>query len=72
MEPRALRLMQDAYRFVTADEFQDTTRTQFKLLEQIVHHHRNLAVVGDPKQARCSSSHWLPRRTVGQIPVWTA
>ena len=51
MEPRALRLMQDAYRFVTADEFQDTTRTQFKLLEQIVDHHRNLAVVGDPKQA---------------------
>jgi DNA helicase-2/ATP-dependent DNA helicase PcrA len=43
--------MQDAYRFVMADEFQDTSRTQFELLAQIVHHHRNLAVVGDPKQA---------------------
>ena len=51
IEPRALRLMQDAYRFVMADEFQDTSRTQFKLLEHIVAHHRNLAVVGDPKQA---------------------
>jgi DNA helicase-2/ATP-dependent DNA helicase PcrA len=51
IEPRALRLMQDAYRFVMADEFQDTSRAQFKLLEHIVHQHRNLAVVGDPKQA---------------------
>jgi DNA helicase II / ATP-dependent DNA helicase PcrA len=51
VEPRALRLMQDAYRFVMADEFQDTTRAQFKLLEHIVDRHRNLAVVGDPKQA---------------------
>lgn len=50
-EPRALRVMQDAYRFVMADEFQDTSRAQFKLLENIVDHHRNLAVVGDPKQA---------------------
>jgi DNA helicase-2/ATP-dependent DNA helicase PcrA len=50
-EPRALRLMQDAYRFVMADEFQDTSRAQFKLLERIVHQHHNLAVVGDPKQA---------------------
>jgi len=50
-EPRALRLMQDAYRFVMADEFQDTTRTQFELLSRIVEPHRNLAVVGDPKQA---------------------
>ena len=51
IEPRALRLMQDAYRFVMADEFQDTSRTQFKLLEQVVQHDRNLTVVGDPKQA---------------------
>lgn len=51
LEAGALRLMQSAYRFVMADEFQDTSRTQFKLLEHIVDQHRNLAVVGDPKQA---------------------
>jgi DNA helicase-2/ATP-dependent DNA helicase PcrA len=51
VETRALRLMQDAYRFVMADEFQDTSPIQFRLLEQIVQHDRNLAVVGDPKQA---------------------
>ena len=51
IEPRALALMQAAYRFVMADEFQDTSLTQFKLLDQIVQVHRNLAVVGDPNQA---------------------
>jgi ATP-dependent DNA helicase UvrD/PcrA len=51
IETRALRLMQDSYRFVMADEFQDTSRAQFKLLGHIVDRHRNLAVVGDPKQA---------------------
>jgi DNA helicase-2/ATP-dependent DNA helicase PcrA len=50
-EPRALRFVQDAYRFVMADEFQDTCPTQFKLLRDIVDHHHNLAVVGDPAQA---------------------
>ena len=51
LEPRALRLVQDAYRFVMADEFQDTCHTQFRLLRQVVERHRNLAVVGDPNQA---------------------
>src|SRR5205823_2548553 len=67
MEPRTLRLMQDAYRFVTADEFQDTTRTQFKLLEQIVDHHRNLAVVGDPKQ--CFPPGTAVQTPNGSVPI---
>ena len=50
-EPRALRVVQDAYRFVMADEAQDTCHTQFDLLRHIVERHRNLAVVGDPNQA---------------------
>jgi DNA helicase-2/ATP-dependent DNA helicase PcrA len=49
-ESGALRMFQDAYRFVMADEFQDTCHTQFDLLNQIVERHRNLAVVGDPRQ----------------------
>ena len=35
-EPRALHVVQDAYRFVMADEAQDTCHTQFKLLQQVV------------------------------------
>jgi len=50
-EPGALRVVQDAYRFVMADEFQDTSDTEFKMLRLVVERHRNLAVVGDPKQA---------------------
>jgi DNA helicase II / ATP-dependent DNA helicase PcrA len=50
-EPRALRLIQDSYRFAMADEFQDTSRPQFGLLRQVVERHRNLAVVGDPAQS---------------------
>ena len=50
-EPRALRLVQDAYRFVMADEAQDTSQIQFELLRHVVERHRNLAVVGDPNQA---------------------
>lgn len=49
-EPRALRVLQDSYRFVLADEFQDTCPIQFRLLRQVVDHHHNLAVVGDPRQ----------------------
>ncbi len=50
IQPRALRVIQDTYRFVLADEFQDTCATQFRLLRQIVERHHNLAVVGDPRQ----------------------
>src|SRR6266542_3307623 len=50
-EPGALRVVQDAYRFVMADEFQDTSDREFELLRQVVAHHHNLAVVGDPRQA---------------------
>jgi len=50
-EPRTLQLVQDAYRWVLADEFQDTSKTQYALLQKVVEPHHNLAVVGDPKQA---------------------
>jgi DNA helicase-2/ATP-dependent DNA helicase PcrA len=50
-EPHALHLMQDAYRCAVADEFQDTSLPQFRLLQQVVERHRNLAVVGDPTQS---------------------
>jgi superfamily I DNA/RNA helicase len=48
--PPALELLQDAYRWVLVDEFQDTTGLQYGLLRQLVARHHNLLVVGDPAQ----------------------
>jgi DNA helicase-2/ATP-dependent DNA helicase PcrA len=47
----ALRLHQDAYRHVLADEFQDLTLTQYTLLRRLAESHHNLAVVADPAQS---------------------
>lgn len=48
--PRALRLCQDAYRVVLVDEFQDVCAAQYALLRHLAERHRNLIVVGDPRQ----------------------
>ncbi|MBI4496641.1 MAG: UvrD-helicase domain-containing protein [Chloroflexi bacterium] len=48
--PEVLRLYQDAYRHVLSDEFQDVCAVQYTLLRQLTERHRNLAVVGDPRQ----------------------
>jgi DNA helicase-2/ATP-dependent DNA helicase PcrA len=47
--------------------FQDTTRAQFKLLKHIVDHHRNLAVVGDPKQ--CFPPGTSIQTPSGNVPI---
>jgi DNA helicase-2/ATP-dependent DNA helicase PcrA len=49
--PDALRLLQDAYRHVLVDEYQDVCAAQYALLRRLAERHRNLAVVGDPRQA---------------------
>lgn len=48
--PAALRLFQDAYRFILADEGQDVCRCQYELLCLLAARHRNLVLVGDPLQ----------------------
>lgn len=50
-EPRALRMLQDAYRHVLVDEVQDTCRVQYAILQSLAARHRNLALVGDPLQS---------------------
>lgn len=45
-----LRLYQDSYRFLLADEFQDVSASQYALLRALSEPHRNLVVVGDPLQ----------------------
>jgi superfamily I DNA/RNA helicase len=49
--PAALRLCRDAYRAILADEFQDLCGAQYALLRLLGHEHRNVIVVGDPRQA---------------------
>jgi DNA helicase-2/ATP-dependent DNA helicase PcrA len=50
-QPSVLRLVQDAYRHVLVDEFQDVCGAQYELLRQLADRHHNLVVVGDPRQA---------------------
>ena len=39
------------WQYVMVDEYQDTNRVQYKLVNQLAGEHRNLCVVGDPDQS---------------------
>jgi DNA helicase-2/ATP-dependent DNA helicase PcrA len=49
--PAAARRLQNRYRYVLVDEFQDTNAAQFTLLKALVEPHRNITVVGDDDQS---------------------
>ncbi|NMO96364.1 UvrD-helicase domain-containing protein [Paenibacillus lemnae] len=49
-DPRLLSSLQQRYRFVMVDEFQDTGRLPYELIQMIVRQHANLMVVGDDDQ----------------------
>ena len=49
--PAAARRLQDRFRYVLVDEFQDTNAAQFTLLRALVEPHHNLTVVGDDDQS---------------------
>jgi DNA helicase-2/ATP-dependent DNA helicase PcrA len=48
--PKLLRLVQDQYRCVLVDEFQDVNLAQVELIDRISQPHRNLMVIGDDDQ----------------------
>ena len=50
-DERALRVLQDAFRWVVVDECQDLDSTQLTLLRLLVAQHRNLVMAGDPAQS---------------------
>ena len=49
--PEVLRYYRTRWQYVLIDEYQDTNRVQYKLVEQVAGEHRNLCVVGDPDQS---------------------
>jgi DNA helicase-2/ATP-dependent DNA helicase PcrA len=49
--PEVLRYYRSRWQYVLVDEYQDTNRAQYRLVQQIAGEHRNLCVVGDPDQS---------------------
>ncbi len=49
--PEVLRHYQQRWQYVLVDEYQDTNRVQYQLIQQIAGMHRNLCVVGDHNQS---------------------
>src|SRR5579859_6707224 len=49
--PDALEACRAKYRYVMADEYQDTNASQFQLIHALTQEHRNLCVVGDDDQS---------------------
>lgn len=50
-KPSILNVLQNRYKFILVDEFQDTNYIQFKLLRMLAEKHRNIMVVGDDDQS---------------------
>jgi DNA helicase II / ATP-dependent DNA helicase PcrA len=51
LHPDVLEKYQRRYRYILADEYQDTNRAQYVLLKQLAAAHKNIFVVGDEDQS---------------------
>jgi DNA helicase-2/ATP-dependent DNA helicase PcrA len=49
--PEVLLKYQQKFKYVLVDEYQDTNRAQFELIQQLSELHRNICVVGDEDQS---------------------
>lgn len=50
-ERDVLEYYQNRFRYIMVDEYQDTNRVQFKLVDQLARKYRNICVVGDDDQS---------------------
>ena len=50
-KPWVLKKVQDRYRYIMIDEFQDTSLLQYRFISTIAMRYRNIAVVGDDDQS---------------------
>jgi DNA helicase II / ATP-dependent DNA helicase PcrA len=51
MYPAILEMYQNKFRYIMVDEYQDTNRIQYLLVQQLAKSHHNLCVVGDEDQS---------------------
>ena len=49
--PEVLRELQDRFRYLLIDEYQDTNHAQYVIAHALALRHRNICVVGDPDQS---------------------
>src|SRR5262245_40014125 len=49
--PQALQWYRSVWTHVLVDEYQDTNRAQYRIVQLLTEEHRNLCVVGDPDQS---------------------
>jgi DNA helicase-2/ATP-dependent DNA helicase PcrA len=49
--PEVLRHYRERWHYILVDEYQDTNRVQYQLVNQLAGGHRNLCAVGDPDQS---------------------
>jgi DNA helicase-2/ATP-dependent DNA helicase PcrA len=49
--PEVLTWYRGLWRYVLVDEYQDTNRTQYRMIQLLTTEHKNLCVVGDPDQS---------------------
>jgi DNA helicase-2/ATP-dependent DNA helicase PcrA len=49
--PAALQWYRRVWTHVLVDEYQDTNRAQYRIIQRLTEQHRNLCVVGDPDQS---------------------
>jgi len=50
-EPEILEKFQDRFQYIMVDEYQDTNKAQYRLINQLAKKHKNICVVGDADQS---------------------